>query len=73
MSNHNLPTEPGLYWASDLPVARDWELLIKVYGEVPFMKCIVWKYYTGQTLTDYYKTERLFFGPKLEIPKRREE
>lgn len=71
MSNHNLPTESGLYWASDLPVTEDWELIVKVSGKVPFMRGTVWKYYTTQPITEYYKVENLFFGPKLEIPTRK--
>lgn len=39
MSEHNLPTEPGLYFATELSKKTNWSLIVKVYGKAPFLKC----------------------------------
>ena len=70
MSKHNLPTESGLYWASNQPMAEEWELLAKVYGQTPFMQCTVWEYLSKQKLVGFYRVEKLYFGPRIDMPKR---
>ena len=70
MAGHNLPTETGLYWASELPMTEDWELIVKVQGQVPFLQCTIWEYLSSQKLKEVRKVEKLYFGPRIIIPER---
>lgn len=69
MSKHNLPAEPGLYWASEYSMLEEWELIAKVFGTSPFLQCGVWRYFNG-TISEFYHPSSLYFGPRITIPTR---
>ena len=70
MSNHNTPTEPGLYFASDLPMSEEWNLIVKIYGEKPFLKALIWYYTLPGMVYSMRSQEKLYFGSKIQVPKR---
>lgn len=71
MINHNLPTNPGLYWATDLPSSTKWEFIIEVSGKVPLLVCIPLYYREHEPLLDVRRyPEKLYYGPKIEMPER---
>ena len=70
MTEPNLPTTQGLYWASELPMTEDWELIVKVQGQIPFLQCTIWEYLSSQKLKEVRKVEKLYFGPRISIPER---
>jgi len=69
MSNRNLPTEPGLYWASKFPMLKEWELIARVWGQPPFLSVAVWNYLANR-FNEIQSPARLYYGDKIEIPKR---
>jgi len=70
MSKHNLPTEQGLYWASELPMTEDWELIVKIYGTSPFFRMLAWSYLKPGIEYLTTQPEKIYFGPKISIPVR---
>ena len=71
MEDHNLPKEPGLYFATDFPLKANWELIVNVYGETPFLKCDMWNYLPPKInpVSCLYPNQ-LYYGPKIEMPER---
>lgn len=70
MSKHNLPSKPGLYWASQYPMLEEWELIVKINGVNPFLNCEFWEYKLTVHSRRLHFPEVLYFGPKIEIPAR---
>ena len=71
MRDHNLPTKPGLYWATDLPCSTKWEFIIKVSGKAPLLMCKILDYREYEPLSYMHKCpEVLYYGPKIEMPER---
>ena len=73
MSGHNLPTKTGLYWASFQAVSDEWELIVKIQGKLPFLRCSFWRYFRtsmSEFVPDLIDPSVLFFGSKIDIPKR---
>lgn len=69
MSEHNLPTEPGLYFATDLLKKTDWPLIVNIYGKAPFLKCDLWNYtISGASPFSCLSPDKLYYGPKIETP-----
>ena len=69
--DHNLPTVPGLYWATDLPSNTRWEFIVEVSGKIPFFRCELLYYCEYEPLSWMRKhPEKLYYGPKIEIPER---
>jgi hypothetical protein len=70
MSKHNLPTEPGLYFATDFSKKTDWPIIVNVYGKVPFLKCDLWNYtIPGTSPFSCIYPDKLYYGPKINEPK----
>lgn len=68
---HNLPTGPGLYWATDLYGSTRWDFIIEVSGKAPLLICIPLYYREHEPPSDVRRCpEKLYYGPKIEIPER---
>ena len=83
MSEHNLPTEPGLYWATDKADNCEWNLIVKLYGKpqpilslqtILFSKtvleCNLWECLPTAENIRFHFPDKLYYGPKIEMPER---
>ena len=62
----NKPAKPGFYWARSRPTFNWYNLIVHIYGDVPYLSYETWDLLNNTiergTDPDYY------FGPEIERP-----
>lgn len=65
-----MPKEPGYYWAKE-SCFKWWNLIIRVYGDSPYLRYDTWNIYRDKLIPDDRRSETFIgeIGPKIEEPK----
>jgi len=65
--NRNKPTEPGFYWARSRASFQWYNLIVHIYGDIPYLSYETWDLVEGKIESG--KDPSYYFGPKIEEEK----
>lgn len=65
-----MPTKPGFYWARKFETPGGWDTIVKIEGEVPFLKYRAWTYGREVEIDSGSLPDAYTFGPKIREAKK---
>jgi len=63
-SHRKIPRKPGFYWARTDKEIKNWNAIVLIEGDSPFLHYKSWNYQTNE-LCDGSNPSNYIFGPKI--------
>jgi len=68
-----MPTKPGFYWAKKHEEAKEWDTIVLIEGDAPFLTFKAWNFNRSDIGVELGSCpNRYTFGPKIREAKRNE-